>query len=190
MSRSPRSLRQHSRFHDRFVPYYPHLARQSPPVARRTVAIWTVMDSLKTSIGWVSRLPWELQPRPLIGESPELVPEPFRGLSSPNAIHPSGLLSIRQRKPASSAPSAACRRSTGGLIMPDLSTGPGSPQLRCIILAFSRQFPAPWRPSRNRAPPPSSVINAYQGHPPGAEALAPPEPQAPLEDLISLDLDP
>ncbi|KAH7933840.1 hypothetical protein HPB49_018024 [Dermacentor silvarum] len=38
------------------------------------------MDSMNTSIGWVSRLPWELQPRPLIGDSPELVPEPFRGL--------------------------------------------------------------------------------------------------------------
>ncbi|KAH7937129.1 hypothetical protein HPB49_008004 [Dermacentor silvarum] len=138
MSRSPWSLRQRSRFHDRCVPY--HL----DPAHR--VATWTALDSTNNSIGWVSRLPWELPPRPLIGDSPELVPEPFLGLCSPSAIQPSRLLSTRPRKPASSVPYAARRRSPAALITQELSTGIGSPQLRFIILAFCLPLPAPWRP--------------------------------------------
>ncbi|KAH7938342.1 hypothetical protein HPB49_022629 [Dermacentor silvarum] len=79
MSRSPRALRHPPRLHDQCAPYYHHLCRQSPLAGRRTVATWTVMDPMNTSVEWVSRLPWELQPRPLIGDSPGLVPEPFRG---------------------------------------------------------------------------------------------------------------
>ncbi|KAH7943422.1 hypothetical protein HPB52_007853 [Rhipicephalus sanguineus] len=48
----------------------------------RTVATWTVLDSTDRPVAWTSRLPWEIQPRPLLGDPPLDAPEPFRGLLS------------------------------------------------------------------------------------------------------------
>ncbi|KAH7982842.1 hypothetical protein HPB52_018969 [Rhipicephalus sanguineus] len=46
----------------------------------RAVATWTVLDSTDHPVAWTLRLPWEIQPRPLLGEPPLDAPEPFRGL--------------------------------------------------------------------------------------------------------------
>ncbi|KAH6935211.1 hypothetical protein HPB50_004780 [Hyalomma asiaticum] len=46
---------------------------------RRTIATWTILDPAGSPVGWASRLPWELQPRPAIGDPPAAAPEPFRG---------------------------------------------------------------------------------------------------------------
>ncbi|KAH9379122.1 hypothetical protein HPB48_019887 [Haemaphysalis longicornis] len=46
----------------RFHPWRPRAPRHRPPTLR-TVATWTVVEADR-SVGWVSRLPWELQPRP------------------------------------------------------------------------------------------------------------------------------
>ncbi|KAH7969715.1 hypothetical protein HPB52_021683 [Rhipicephalus sanguineus] len=57
--------------------------RNPPPRGRvRTVATWTVLDSADRPVACTSRLPWELQPRPLLGDPPFDAPEPFRGLLS------------------------------------------------------------------------------------------------------------
>ncbi|KAH7931840.1 hypothetical protein HPB52_025232 [Rhipicephalus sanguineus] len=57
----------------------------------RTVATWTVLDSTDRPVAWTSRLPWEIQPRPLLGDPPLDAPEPFRGLllSDRHPIEPS-----------------------------------------------------------------------------------------------------
>ncbi|KAH6930026.1 hypothetical protein HPB50_008097 [Hyalomma asiaticum] len=44
-----------------------------------TIATWTILDLAGSPVGWASRLPWELQPRPAIGDPPATAPEPFRG---------------------------------------------------------------------------------------------------------------
>ncbi|KAH7938203.1 hypothetical protein HPB49_021606 [Dermacentor silvarum] len=143
MSRSPRSLRQHPRFHDRCVPHYPHPARRSPPHRHQLDG-----HRFPEHLHWLGfaaalRASATATHRGLAGAGSR---DRYGASSCPNAIHPSGFMSIRYRKPASYVPSATFRRSPGELIMPDLSTRPGSPQLRCITLAFSRQFLAPWRP--------------------------------------------
>lgn len=61
-----------------FHPWLPRASRRRPPSTLRTVATWTVVEADR-SVGWVSRLPWELQPRPERGDPAADVPEPFRG---------------------------------------------------------------------------------------------------------------
>ncbi|KAH9371075.1 hypothetical protein HPB48_013174 [Haemaphysalis longicornis] len=61
----------------RFHPWLPRAPRHRPPTLR-TVATWTVVEADR-SVGWVSRLPWELQPRPERGDPAADIPEPFRG---------------------------------------------------------------------------------------------------------------
>ncbi|KAH7963489.1 hypothetical protein HPB52_021256 [Rhipicephalus sanguineus] len=62
--------------------------RNPPPRGRiRTVATWTVLDSADHVVAWTSRLPRELQPRPLLGDLILDAPEPFRGLL-PSDRHP------------------------------------------------------------------------------------------------------
>ncbi|KAH6929248.1 hypothetical protein HPB50_025215 [Hyalomma asiaticum] len=53
--------------------------RRTPAGGRRTIATWTILDPAGSPVGWASRLPWELQPRPAIGDPPAAAPEPFRG---------------------------------------------------------------------------------------------------------------
>ncbi|KAH6933124.1 hypothetical protein HPB50_012320 [Hyalomma asiaticum] len=53
--------------------------RRTPAGGRRTIATWTILDSAGSPVGWASRLPWELQHRPAIGDPPAAAPEPFRG---------------------------------------------------------------------------------------------------------------
>ncbi|KAH7951789.1 hypothetical protein HPB52_012950 [Rhipicephalus sanguineus] len=54
------------------------------------VATWTVLDSADRSVPWTSRRPWEIQPRPLLGDPPLDAPEPFSGrlLSDRHPIEP------------------------------------------------------------------------------------------------------
>ncbi|KAH7960368.1 hypothetical protein HPB49_018971 [Dermacentor silvarum] len=80
MSHSQRQYFQCPRIHNWCVPYYAHPSRRSLPGGRFTVTIWTALDHTNSSVGSVSRLHWELQPRPLIRDSPKLVPDPFQGL--------------------------------------------------------------------------------------------------------------
>ncbi|KAH7945839.1 hypothetical protein HPB49_016309 [Dermacentor silvarum] len=196
MSRSPRALRHRPRLHDKYVPYYHHLGRRSPPTGHRTLTTWTVMDFINTSVGWVSRLPWELQPRPLIGDSPELVPEPFRGRllcerfpsERPPVYTPEEarilcplcrVLEISRRAHHAGSLHRA-RLAAAVLYQPGLQ--PPVPDTVEAAIALLRSL----RPHLLR----DEVLDEHQEHPPGTEALVPLEPQAPLEDLISLDLDP
>ncbi|KAH7939299.1 hypothetical protein HPB52_010400 [Rhipicephalus sanguineus] len=57
----------------------------------RTVATWTVLDSTDRPVAWTSRLPWEIQPCPSLGDPPIDAPETFRGLlfSDRHPIEPS-----------------------------------------------------------------------------------------------------
>ncbi|KAH9379435.1 hypothetical protein HPB48_016862 [Haemaphysalis longicornis] len=79
-ARSPSPHRPPHLFDDlaaRFHPWLPRAPRHRPPTLR-TVATWTVVEA-DPSVGWVSRHPWELQPRPERGDPAADVPEPFRG---------------------------------------------------------------------------------------------------------------
>ncbi|KAH6945641.1 hypothetical protein HPB50_009361 [Hyalomma asiaticum] len=53
--------------------------RRTPAGGHRTIATWTILDSAGSPVGWASRLPWELQPRPAIGDPPAAASESFRG---------------------------------------------------------------------------------------------------------------
>lgn len=53
--------------------------RRTPASGHRTIASWAVLDSAGSPVGRASRLPWELQPRPVIGDPAAAAPEPFRG---------------------------------------------------------------------------------------------------------------
>ncbi|KAH7968598.1 hypothetical protein HPB52_009933 [Rhipicephalus sanguineus] len=75
-TRHPSGSRQAKRAHA-------HPARHPglpPSLGRRTVTTWTTHDSAGVPVGWVSRLTWELQPRPAIFDAPPAAPEPFRGI--------------------------------------------------------------------------------------------------------------
>ncbi|KAH9379864.1 hypothetical protein HPB48_000859 [Haemaphysalis longicornis] len=56
-----------------FSSLVPRAPRHRPPTLR-TVATWTAMEADR-SVGWVSRLPWELQPRPERGDPAADVPD-------------------------------------------------------------------------------------------------------------------
>ncbi|KAH7969571.1 hypothetical protein HPB52_019636 [Rhipicephalus sanguineus] len=48
----------------------------------RTVATCTVLDSTARPVAWTSRLPWEIQPRPLLGDPPLDAPHPYTAATS------------------------------------------------------------------------------------------------------------
>ncbi|KAH9378183.1 hypothetical protein HPB48_003578 [Haemaphysalis longicornis] len=77
------------------IPGFPGRHVTDPPTLR-TVATWTVVEADR-SVGWVSRLPWELQPRPDVGIqrpiSQSLSGAVTLGSDIPRNLHPS----IRQR---------------------------------------------------------------------------------------------
>ncbi|KAH7965239.1 hypothetical protein HPB49_004999 [Dermacentor silvarum] len=149
---------------------------------------------MNSSVGRVARLPWELQPRPLIGDAPELVPEPFRGLllteRYPSEQPPFCTLGearivcplcrvaeifwcVHQAEYLHQARLAASALCNPGLQPPV----PGTVEAAVALLRSLR-------PRLLR----EDAFGAHQEHPPGVEALAPPEPQAPMEDLLDMHL--
>ncbi|KAH7937752.1 hypothetical protein HPB49_015356 [Dermacentor silvarum] len=140
--------------------------------------------------------PWELQPRPLIGESPELVPEPFRGRllserysserppfytpEEARILCPLCCVPEISRRAHHAGSLHRARLAAAALNHPGLQPPvPGTMEAAIALLLSVR-------PHLLR----DEVLDAHQEHPPGTEALAPPEPQAPLEDVITLDMDP
>ncbi|KAH7966349.1 hypothetical protein HPB49_015455 [Dermacentor silvarum] len=158
---------------------------------RRTVAAWTAFDRINSSVGWVSWLPWELQQRLLIGDSPELVPEPFRGLlltkrypsEQPPVYTPEEgrifcpLCRVAETKAGSLH---RARLAAAALCNPGLQPPvPGTVEAAVALL-----WSLPPHLLREE------VFAAHQEHPPGAKVLAPPAPQAPMEDLLDHDMAP
>ncbi|XP_064459039.1 uncharacterized protein LOC135369375 [Ornithodoros turicata] len=86
----PPATRSRSRPQPRHRPQRPPgnspARRPSPSPRLANVATWTVLVEGR-SIGYCSRTRWRNQARPLIGDPPDSLPEPFRGLGLSNR-HP------------------------------------------------------------------------------------------------------
>ncbi|KAH7969525.1 hypothetical protein HPB52_019296 [Rhipicephalus sanguineus] len=158
----------------------------------RTVATWTVLDSTDRPVAWTSRLPWEIQPRPLLGDPPLDAPEPFRGLllSHRHPIEPSQPYTAEETRilcPLCRVPEISRRAHQDGPLH----------RSRLLAATIRDTIPRPPQP-----PPAPTTIEAAiallrsarpdllaQGALPAPNSVPPPTlpPQPPVDDLLYFD---
>ncbi|KAH7984187.1 hypothetical protein HPB52_017840 [Rhipicephalus sanguineus] len=149
-------------------------------------------DSTDRPVAWTSRLPWGIQPRPLLGDPPLDAPEPFRGLllSDRHPIEPSQPYTAEETRilcPLCRVPEISRRAHQDGPLH----------RSRLLAATIRDTIPRPPQP-----PPAPTTIEAAvallrsarpdllaQGALPAPNSVPPPTlpPQPPVDDLLDFD---
>ncbi|KAH6943535.1 hypothetical protein HPB50_023817 [Hyalomma asiaticum] len=120
--------------------------RRIPAGGPRTIVTWTLWTPAGSPVSWASRLPWELQPRPAIGDPRAAAPEPTR--NAPAAIPERGASPNSPRAPASH-----CRSRPQG------SASPTAIEAVVALIRTLRPQLLREEPPRSGTPPPEETTD-------------------------------